>query len=101
MTLTKLIERIPAMSDSEVTEALIHGNFIVRAKAVCEAVNRHLEDPGTIEAIQILKGDSTLFWNQYLIQDFAFAALDILGVEKHRGENERVDALIASQLHFD
>lgn len=79
---------------------LKHENFIVRTKAVCEAVSRHLDDPKTIEAIRELQGDSTQFGNQYLTQDFAFAALDILGIEKHRGENERVDALVDSQLHF-
>lgn len=100
MTLTKFIERIPAMPDSEVTEALTHENFIVRARAVCEAANRRLDDPKTIGALQALKSDSTLFWNQYLIRDFALAALDILGVEEHRGENERIDALVDSQLHF-
>lgn len=100
MTSTEFIEQIPVMSNPEVTEALSHENFIVRVRAICEAVDRRLDDAKTIEAIQALKNDSTSFWNQYLIQDFAFAALDILGVEKYKEKNERVDALVESQLHF-
>lgn len=101
LNLTDLIEKIPGISDAEVTKALSHEHFIVRTKAICEAVSRNLNDSATIEAIRALKSDSTRFWNQYLIQDFAFAALDILGVETWQGQNERIDALVESQLHFD
>lgn len=100
LNLTDLAERIPQMSDTEVTKALRHENFMVRTKAICEAVSRNLNDLNTIEAIRALKSDSTCFWNQYLVQHFAIAALDILGVETWQGESEQIDALVESRLHF-
>lgn len=101
MTLNDTIKRIPLMSDSEVTAMLGHANFIARTKALWEATERGLSDSRTLDAIRKLKEDSTVFWNQYLVQDFAIAALDILGTEKYNGQSERINVLIQSRLQFN
>lgn len=101
LNITDFVVQIPNMPDTEIIKALSHENVIVRVKAICEVVRRHLIDADTTKAVKALKDDSTSFWNQYLVEDFAVAALDILGIEMYQGQNERIIALVKSRLYFD
>lgn len=88
------------MNDNELVEALYHKNFIVRTKAICEVTKRRVNTSEAIEAIYKLKNDSTVFWNQYKVQDFADAALELLGERDGTDKNEQVRALVKSKLQF-
>lgn len=96
--LNALIKRIPTMSDDELAEMLKHEHFIVRTSAIWETVNRHNLDKDVVSLLKDLKKDETKFWNFIKVQDFAFAALDILGVEKYAGDNEYVKRLIKDEM---
>lgn len=100
MTLTELAEKIPVMDDGELVRALHHDNFIVRTKAICEVVKRGIDTTEAIEAIRKLGKDSTVFWNQYKVKDFADAALELLGVQENVNKNEQVKRLVKSKLLF-
>lgn len=69
--------------------------------AICEIVKRdHHIDEEQVELKKLIKNKNS-FWNNYLISDFAEAALDILGWMKYKGSRREVIQLIDSKLVFD
>ncbi len=76
-------------------------NPIVVCEAICEIIRRNSKSIEEHDALISLCDNKTVFWNNYLVSDFAEAALDILELKKYSGERYEVRRLISSKLIFD
>ncbi|MBR4514598.1 MAG: hypothetical protein IKO61_06910 [Lachnospiraceae bacterium] len=75
-------------------------NPINVCSAVCEITRRTQHSPIEQTELVKLKNNKDSFWNNYIISDFAEAALDILGWIKYKGNRKEVKNLIESKLVF-
>ncbi len=67
---------------------------------ICELTRRGLHSSTCRDAIRKLKDSKAVFWNNYLVSDFANAALDLMGWDDYSGEREETINLISTQLRF-
>lgn len=80
-------------------------NSIERCDLICELVDRE-QRKGTIRNSSVkkildrLSESDQVFWNNYLVSDFANAAKDILGFEKYSGDRQETRGLIEVKLNF-
>lgn len=86
------------MSINELVDALRHENFLVRSGAIWEVANRRVLNDDIILLLKKLKKDETVFWPPVKVQDLAFAALDILGIEKYSDDNAYVKGFIKTKM---
>jgi len=75
-------------------------NPIELCGALCELVQRRVHSTSFKQAVLRLRTNNTSFWNNYLVSDFATAALHLLGWESYNGDRREVLQLIASGLTF-
>lgn len=68
---------------------------------ICELTRRGLHSSSCRDAIRSLRDNTAVFWNNYLVSDFANAALDLMGWDDYNGERDEVKALISARLAFD
>lgn len=74
---------------------------IQKASETCRIVSDRDVSEGAVSFLKSTISDERSFWNNYLVSDFAYAALDLLGVEKYKGARYEVLRLIESKLVFD
>lgn len=100
MTSREMVDLIKTMPETEVLEALQDNNFIVRTAAIWETVRRRITSKTAEVRLRELTWDTESFWEQFLVCDFAEAALDILKIESYQGNKDTVRMLIQSGLDF-
>lgn len=93
-----LTERIPQMRTSELIPLLSHENFLVRASAIMEIVERGEANDEIKNGLMKAAEDETSFWNTFLVKDLAAAALDRLGLRKYDGN--RYEVLCLKEADF-
>lgn len=89
--------------DREILTEMIkskHVNALDKCAILCELTKRGIHSSRVREAIAPLKNDNSVFWNTYLLSDFAYAALHLMGWEEYNGNREEIKRLISSQLSF-
>ncbi|MGM9920649.1 MAG: hypothetical protein ACI33O_05335 [Bhargavaea sp.] len=67
---------------------------------ICELTRRKVHSSRVRDRLRELSKSQAVFWNNYLVSDFALAALDLMGWEPYDGSREEVIALIGSGLNF-
>lgn len=75
-------------------------NVLDKCAILCELTKRNIHSSSVRDAITPLKSDNSVFWNNYLLSDFACAALHLMGWEKYDGSREEIKNLISSKLVF-
>lgn len=75
-------------------------NPIELCNIICEITKRGIHSSSTREAIAFHKDNQDVFWNTFLVSDFARAALHILKWEKYNGDRREVLKLIESGLQI-
>ena len=80
--------------------AVMSGGGTKKCNCLCELVRRADLPPNAADAIKQLSDDNSVFWNTYLVSDFAQAAMHILGIEKYEGGRDEIKNLIDSKLIF-
>lgn len=98
MTLNERIKNIPNEDNYLIAGYIKDNNVVMKVRAICESVKRDLSSSDVISAIQDASCDQRSFWNQYLVSDFAEAALDVLGIKKYEGERRQVLEMIEVKL---
>lgn len=79
--------------------ALDQKGAIFKVNGIISAVNHKIVSKSIIDKIRDLKNDNTIISGFY-VSDFAAAALDALGMEKYKGNSERIKELIISKLEI-
>ena len=75
-------------------------NVLDKCAILCELTKRNIHSSSVRDAIVPLKSDHSVFWNTYLLSDFACAALHLMDWEKYDGNREEINNLISSKLVF-
>lgn len=75
-------------------------NVLDKCAVLCELTKRNVHSSNVRDAIIPLKDDTSVFWNTYLLSDFAYAALHLMDWEKYDGNREEIKNLISSKLVF-
>lgn len=88
------------ISSESVLSMLYDANPIIVCEAICEIVRRKNYSSTTHDTLQEICQNKKAFWNNYLVSDFAEAALDLLGWTKYSGSRHEVRNLINSKLVF-
>ena len=94
-----------------IIEALVSEASFVRMNGIIEAVKHNKKENAIVNLIANLKEDNTGTFSLrggYEASDFAFAALDLLGIEKYSSQKtnhserkkETIKALIESKFNF-
>lgn len=73
---------------------------IEKAKEACRIAREHDTSARAISFLKDIRKDNRSFWNEFLVSDFADAALDVIGAEKYTGSKEETLRLIESELVF-
>lgn len=76
-------------------------NPIEKCNIICEVVRRGKHSLSERDAIKNESKNNDIFWNNYLVSDFATAALHLLGWEKYSGNRNEIKELIESGLQFE
>lgn len=87
-------------TNKEIVAAIKNENVIISCVAICETTKRKNDTNDVIEALIEKKESQESFWNNYLVSDFARAALHLLGKEEYTGKREEVLELIKANLIF-
>ena len=82
---------------SEIERGLNSDNKCLRLDGLLWATYHNINDENVIERIRELKYDEESAMG-FKVSDYAVAALDILGVEKYQGGDERLSDLIKNFL---
>lgn len=100
--LTDLKEMVYNMSigdESAIYNGLNHNGAVIRMNGIMFAANFKFKKSSIIDAIKKLTEDNTEF-NGYTVSQFAFAALDVIGIEKYQGNDENIKELIDYKFVF-
>ena len=81
-------------------KGFLNTNPIEDCKEICEIVNKENPTNKDRKALEMFCDNKISFWNNYLVSDFAEAALDILGWKDYSGDRYEVRQLISSRLAF-
>ena len=95
----ELISKMQKGDRNVIFDCLSHSGAIFRMNAVGNAVIHGMNDSETISRLVELKSDNASL-DGFTVGDFATAALDVLGCEKYRGNNDRMRSLIATRFNF-
>ena len=68
---------------------------------MCELTKRESHSSAAREILRELSKLQVVFWNNYLVSDFALAALDLLKWEPYSEDREEVKGLIETKLNFE
>lgn len=68
---------------------------------ICELTKRKRRSSTVHDVLRKLSKSEAVFWNNYLVSDFAIAALDLLTLDAYKGNREEVNRLIESGLVFE
>lgn len=93
-------QNLTELSDDKLIQMLMDKNPITVCNAICEIAKSPLHSSNERDELIKLCDNKETFWNNYLISDFAEAALDIIGVQKYIGDRNEVKQLIESKLVF-
>lgn len=93
-------QNLTELSDDKLIQMLMDKNPITVCNAICEIAKSPLHSSKERDELIKLCDNKETFWNNYLISDFAEAALDIIGVQKYIGDRNEVKQLIESKLVF-
>ncbi len=74
---------------------------IEKCNIICEMVRRGRHSSRERGIIKIESENNDVFWNNYLVSDFAVAALHLLKWEKYSGDRNEIKELIESGLQFE
>lgn len=85
-----LTDHIPQMQTDELVSLLSHENFLVKASAIMEIVERGETNAEIESGLMKAAEDETSFWNTFRVKDLAMAALDRLGIQKYDGDRYEV-----------
>ena len=96
----ELLNRVKSGDEEAIAIALKHKGAIYRINALINIVRHSIVDsPKIIELTYTLLQDSIML-DGYEVSDFAYATLDLIGIESYSGDNQRVKALIDSRFEF-
>jgi hypothetical protein len=97
-------KEIEEVDKDELLNKLIEGGIVDRNNAIIEAVQHNIKDDSIINQIKRLKSDNTFLFGLngggYTVSTFAYAALDVLNIEKYKGNDEYVKKLIDFKFKF-
>lgn len=83
-----------------ILEGLKHKGAIYRINALINIVRHTLVDSEEIiQKVYNLLEDN-IFVDGYKVSDFAYAVLDLIGIETYSGNNNQIKELIESKLDF-
>lgn len=68
---------------------------------ICELTKRKSHSSTVRDILRKLSKSQAVFWNDYLVADFALAALDLMAWDNYKGDREEVNRLIESGLNFE
>lgn len=88
-------------SDLLIDMLLTDRSPITKCAVICEMVKRGKHNSQERDALMQEIKNKDEFWNDYLVSDFAFAALHLLHWKKYDGDRIEVNQLIKSELVFD
>ena len=79
------------------------GNIIDCCASICEIVSRVRSrgmelNTDAKNAIKTRRNDDSVFWNNYVVSDFAIAALHLLGIDHYAGDRNEICGLINNKL---
>ena len=82
-----------------ILKGLFHMGAIFRMNGAAFAVIHRIDDGEVAARLRELTKDPVTL-DGYSVSDFAFAAMDLLGLSQYRGEKEAVKRLIESNFDF-
>lgn len=95
----KLISEMNAGSIGAILEGLQYRGILYRINGICNSVKYNIIDANIIRELEKLMNDERTIYG-YSISDFAYAALDLLGLRKYLGERLQVREFIVSKFDF-
>ena len=87
-------------NNDTLVEMLYSDGITLKCGAIAELTRRKIIDNDVINRIKELKKDNGSFWHDYLVSDFAYAALDVLGIDRYMGNKKETKELINVKLDF-
>lgn len=95
----ELLKKIQDGDRNAILQGLAHPGAFYRINATMSAGRHFVKEPVIGIYLKRLKEDNMIM-NGYRVSDFAYAALDILGIEKYIGNDIRIRRLINSKFDF-
>lgn len=94
-----LIDKMREGKKQAIIDGLSHSGAIYRMNAISFSSICKIRDTEVEKMIKDLKNDNIIL-DGYSVSDFAFAALDLMKVEKYTGDKPSVKKLIKSKFEF-
>ena len=97
------LEKVYAGDKNEIISAMSCDASFYRMNGLVEAVKHGLKEKAITRQIKKLVDDKTGILSLrggYTVSDFAIAALDVLGIEQYKGNEENIKAIIESKFEF-
>lgn len=82
-----------------ILEGFQSSSVLGRINGAIHAAKKGINDAEIREALLALKGDMAVCMG-YCVSDVAIAVLDILGIEKYKGNDDRICEMIQSKFEF-
>ena len=97
------LNKVHAGDKNSIIAAMLCDASFYRMNGIIEAVKHKYKEPAVIRQIRNLITDKTGIFSLtggYNVSDFAYAALDVLGVESYTGNEEKVRMIIESKFEI-
>lgn len=95
----ELFEMIKSGDENAILRGLSHPGAIYRVNAAINAVRFEVKKFQVKVYLDRMKADNVVV-NGYRVSEFAYAALDLLGMERYSGNEPKTKALIKSKFDF-
>lgn len=89
------------IAPSLLVEILPKETPINQCAVMCELVRKDARSSAIRNELLRLSKSKDVFWNNYMVSDFANAALDLLGFVPYRGSRSEIKDLISAKLVFE
>ena len=96
----ELLKNIQSGNKTAIIQGLVHPGAIYRVNAAINAVRYEIREATIKIYLDRLKTDEIVM-NGYKVSDFAYAALDLLNLERYTQNDIRVRRLIVSKFNFE
>lgn len=100
MISNEISQKVKTATDDDVVVLARDKTTTVKVIAISEIAVRGAKTEKMKAALFAARQDKRSFWNQYLVCDFADAALAITGIKPYEGDKESVKRLISSELRI-
>ncbi len=96
----ELLNRVKNGDEKAIIIALKHKGAIYRINALINIVRHSIVDSSKIIELVYQLLEDGIILDGYKVSDFAYATLDLIGIESYCGDNSKVKALIDSRFEF-